>query len=179
MIYRVEFRKDGSVASCAEVESQLRSGGLVCFVEADNRVSAIKRAKTKWAAWHRRSLNKSLCQVCQKHPRKISSENCAPCLKKWARRARELAAVRESETEESRTERFRKMRADVSARGKAVLNARSDALWDSFLAAPECVTSSHRSVLRQVLRAYDRSPATFREWLTLMLGHGQTAQAAE
>jgi len=192
MIYRVEFRKDGAVASCVEVESQHRDGGLVCYVEAGDRPSAIEAAKKRWQGIRGRiaarlGADPNICRECLKRPRSGRGKRCDICRAADARTKREREALRElPENEaraaitarkhrisEERTAHLKRLAIQNGPRAREALMRKADARWDSAAT----IGSGERSTLRQVLRAYDRDPAGFRIWLLKMLG--QEAQAAE
>lgn len=184
MIYRVEFRKDGSVASCAEVESQYKSGGLVCFIEADDKAAAIDKAKTKWEQWRTRRLvrleNGGLCSMCGKRPRVASGVKCERCLGLQRENKKDLHKIhrdpdagllielrRQAIQEERRASLGKATEAALAVRVK-----RAEARWDLGLLEPY-----ELSALRRVMHIYDQDPANFRRRVLILLG--QEAQAAE
>jgi hypothetical protein len=187
VIYRVEFFKDGSVVCCDEVESQLKEGGYVCFVEAPNKADAIARAKTEHAAWSKRlrenRFARGQCKGC-KSPRIEGRIYCQNCTDKHyqdkteLRRIKLLPNAKELLEERARLVHERRQEARLKAQEAAQVMARSlaDQRWD---AKKILANKSDRSLMRQVLRRYDMDPVNFRAWVLQMLGEFQEAQAAE
>lgn len=187
MIYRVEFFKDGTVASCAEVESQLCGGGLVCYVEAQNKSEAIKSAKTQFQIWHARSIAstvaRGMCRQCKNTPARQSRTLCQACADRHKARKLELAEIRKlpnaAEVLEARARSIaiarEERRREAHAKALELARTLADARWDE---KTTLVNKSDRSLMRQVLRAYDRDPVGFRDWVLRMLGE-EKAVAAE
>ena len=194
MIYRVEFRKDGSIASCVEVETSLKSGGLVVYVDAISRTDAIKDAKKYWTKWsesRRARLSAAgTCSRCGKEPveRDRSIRYCKNCLalaRESAKESRKIAALPANAREKAvaeRTASANKSRdarlAKICAAGARAAEKKSQAAWDR---ADQQLSHSQRSTLKAVLRAYDRDPERFRSWLCAKLGavRADLATAAE
>jgi hypothetical protein len=184
VIYRIEFRKDGSVASCAEIESHLKEGGLVCYVEAENREDALTRAQSKWKEWRAKRLvrleNGGSCSMCGKRARKDGSVKCEHCLGLQRDNKKDLRNIlsdpdagllielrRQAIAEERRASLGKATGAALAVRVK-----RAEARWDLGLLEPY-----ERSALRRILTIYDQDPVNFRARVLRLLG--QEAQAAE
>lgn len=187
VIYRVEFFKDGSVVSCAEVESHLKDGGLICYVEASTKGEALVKAKETYAAWSKRLRDKHAkrgqCKGCRL-PRIEGRIYCQACADKHYQDKLSLAAIKklpnakELLEERARMAHDRRQVALAKAQESAELTAKqlADRRWD----AKQClVHKSDRSFMRQILRKYDQDPGAFRDWVLQMLGEKQEAQAAE
>lgn len=184
MIYRVEFLKDGSVASCSEVESHLKEGGLVCYVEANDRAEAIARAQMSWKAWRTKRLARlekdGLCSMCGKRPRAGESVKCGHCLALQRSNKNDLRLIRKDPNadlliELRRQEILDERRASIgnaTAAARKVRVQRAEARWDLGL-----LEAYERSALRRALYIYDQDPASFRQRVLQLLG--QEAQAAE
>jgi len=181
MIYRVEIRKDGAVASCNVVESALRNGGRIYYVEAPSKERAIdlvKKAFARLAAkadrrlaedpglcrqcMKRQTNGKSLCPVCMENQKRLVSEMRDIARLPPDERARALSE-RAVSNREKRADQYREMGLKSAAKHRERANAR----WD---AATFVASADQAIVLRQCLRAYDRDPANFRSWLLAKLG---------
>lgn len=194
MIYRVQFRKDGSVASCSEVESHLKDGGLIVYVEAPTRASAITKGKVRLRQW----FNERTAQLraagrcpCGKIT-EAGKKTCLACRLLRAKNQQEIRRIKKLPNAEAllktraearaaaRRASLKAIAAKASPLGSAETVRLANANWDAK------VTLKHpneRSLMRQVLRAYDRDPSTFRAWCVRMIGDelelSQEAQAAE
>lgn len=185
MIYRVEFRKDGSVASCEPVESQLKNGGLVCYVEASSAIDALAQAKKRFAAWARADEDKARasgkCPRCGKREPAEGKAHCARCTKQVAaiNAERRITSAADDQQQAARADAIAARRRENLAKGIAAaritLTKAADARWDARASA----SPQERRILRQCLRAYDRNPSAFREWLLRMLGEATDLAASE
>lgn len=176
MIYRVEFNRDGSVSSCKAVERQVRDGKLVLYVDAADSESAITLAQRRFKRWKSKIYDDAkaagLCLGCLKRRRGKDGGSCRVCNARSRRhkaQLREIELLPEPERPAAlaeRQERVRVTRLEVARKLGALAvvaaKAKSDAWWDSD-AVP--VAPNVQAALRQVLRAYDRAPARFRDWL--------------
>lgn len=189
MIYRIEFKRDGSIATCVAVESHLKDGGLVVYVEADSPERAIATAQSRFSKWREAKISqanaKGLCMGCWKRKREGKSPRCRCCKRRIAREIAERRALEvlpEEEREAARAKRtaaIRERRVErarlLGIRAVAIHQARSDAFWDAG-GVPK--SSSVHAALRQCLRAFDRAPELFRLWLLERI-EGKKATAAE
>ncbi len=189
MIYRVEIRKDGSIASCVEVESAVKDRGRVYYVEAEDKVRACVLAKKSFerlaAGYLRIQAERQangICKACGKNKAKPGVLQCQGCTESSTARLRERRAITRIADPELRS----KMLAERAVRKKdaakttirlaqqagqakavAAKQALGDARWDAHTPV---INPSYQQCLRQCLRAYDRDPAKFRGWLLAKLG---------
>lgn len=176
MIYRVEFKKDGSVASCRAVESHLKNGGLVVYIEADDPEQAIGLAQRKLDRWKNAKyadlIASGLCPDCLVRQIDDGKKRCGACRARGARLRREMRELEKLPPDE-RERRIHARREEIAARRHAnlmklsltareAIKDRSNAFWDSGLVPKG---PSVQVCLTQVLRAYDRDPSTIRAWL--------------
>lgn len=180
MIFRVEIHRDGSVASCDVVESALKNGGLVCYVEAKDKAEACQKAKKTFADRMAALKLPGSCIKC-KQPRMQGYLMCAAHNEAAVQKQRERNSLKKQGlwSKELAVERLAAGRLKLAAKGVAAApgcfdREAADRKWDSVGHAP---SKSARSVLRQCLRAYDRDPANFREWLLAKLGRSESVAA--
>lgn len=187
MIFRVEIRKDGSVASCTEVELSLQNSKHVFYVEAKDRSDAVSRAKARFDSLNRsrnRAKDSGLCISCMREPR-VTANHCRPCADKQVLRARErrgLEHLPEPERLAAHAARIEAKRANASEQlakarehSSESVRSASDARWDSSDFIPNRMMVG---VLRQCLRAFDRNPSGFRAWLMALLARETTDSTA-
>jgi hypothetical protein len=180
MIFRVEFNKDGTIGSCRNVEKSLKNGNFVIYIDAVSPEVACKKAKNRYNEWQKRrraqAEARGMCRDCYRRAVVPESPRCESCLAK-AERAKaarlEIEALPPEEREAAlaaRREEWRLRRAIVSKaageRAGETNRQRSDDFWDAAIAprAPNV-----QAALRQCLRAFDRNPSAFREWLVARL----------
>ncbi len=201
MIYRVEHRRDGAIASCVEVESQHKNGGLVFYIEAANREEAIAKSKDKFDRFCKRQAEKraasTLCGWCRIEPRARKADGslrplCRGCQvlansssQKRHKLERDISRLPSAERikalaeadEETRKKRRELWMTKTHSKAVAATVRKANDRWDS----PGFVAKNRGGItaLRQCLRVYDRDPERFRQWLISVLGQGQEAQAAE
>lgn len=179
MIYRVEIRKDGSIASCDVVESAFKDGGRVFYIDATTKVVAINEAKRIWSSLELRgkaAVARGLCRRCAKLPLcgKYFCRICADAVNASNRERRELKlrlspedyAVALSERATAAREKLRLRHTGLSA-PLAERNEAARRMWEDPTRA---VSKSHHAALRRALSAYDRDPTGFRAWLLTKLG---------
>ena len=129
MIYRVEVRKDGSIASCDLVESALKNGGLVCYIDAKTAAEACVKAKTYWSNVHTRAAARRECVSCKAlvAPGKF---RCPGCMRIRAEeeqaRKRLKASMRPEQWAALCAENKRRAQQQSALRGAAVVKARTD-----------------------------------------------------
>lgn len=184
MIFRIEFKRDGSVTSCRPVESHLKDGGLVVYVEADDAVRAIAAAKTRFDKWREaKRLNAKRdgqCLHCFKRPVQGQTARCGPCNQRARRETAARRAIEHlppAEQEAARSARAAEIHqrrvanaAVLAKRAVIAIHARSDRFWDDCRPP---MAANVQSALRQCLRALDRDPVNFRNWL---LAHISSAE---
>lgn len=192
VIYRVEIRRDGSVASCTVVESTLADSGHVFYVDSTSKEAAIRSAKKLHArmlvlnnARREAALAAGLCQRCMKRAADQGLTQCARCRSREKKR-HEAAKLRGAQSAEEvaarikrrcqeRAERMREMGKKGRQTSVQARMAQSDAFWDGS----GSISPTYRVALRQCLRAFDRDPASFRAWLLRKLGQEPLVTAAE
>jgi hypothetical protein len=88
MWFKVVFNKDGSVASCEESGPSISDGKHVFYVEADDKVKAISRARDDLSKLRRHHLSKrekhrasGLCVLCDNRAA-TGRVKCGPCLQR-------------------------------------------------------------------------------------------------
>lgn len=188
MIFRVQFRKDGAVATCAEVESSVKDGERVFYVDAINKTEAIKKARALWVGLDKKrqaAIKSGVCRYCRKEP-VINKNMCAMCQAKSNDSQRELKRLRSLPPDIAApllkaraaaiTERRRAKFAQAIEMGRVARYANMDRQWDDESYVPPAYASA---ILRQCLRAYDRDPAQFRSWILGKLSMSDRATAAE
>lgn len=188
--YRVEVSYEGAVVSCAQVCTREFGSRYIYFVTAVSPELAVAKVQKKWAGLDklrerirgdRRKADECINCGKPKPPERIARTLCLPCQDRTvANRLERKAIAGDSEamaTREKQVAASRKASMLMRERNAHEAQRRiSDELWDS---GKKIVKGTDRSVMRQVLRAYDRDPSSFRSWCLQMLGENQEAQAAE
>lgn len=167
MWFRIELHKDGSVASCAEVEGSFKDSKHVLFVEADNKQTAIRDAARRYRERFRKATNeryhrqraKGLCMCGAPLTGKTKCEKCLAEQNEGSRRRRE--AIRNGTYVPPKAmadELFLKKRRDATVRYQKKWSERArEIYWADDLNIP---------TLKKVLAQYDKlSPRAFRSWL--------------
>lgn len=186
MIYRIEIRKDGSVVSCTEVESALKDGGRIFYIDAASKIIAIDKARLSFVKWQEKARQArlardalGLCRRCGEPGQ--NTLLCATCQAKSRATTREVRSIEKLPVEEAAAAIAARRERIKTERKRRLARARSssvDRLWDSPAFAPKGAQVS--SVLRRCLFVYDRDPANFRAWLLQKLDEKEEiAEAAE
>ena len=189
MIYRVEIRKDGSIVSCDVVETALKNGGLVCYVDAENKSLACEKAKACFEQFRKWSRERTA--VLQKA--KLCAKCAAPtggkllCLKHREEKYAAAAERNKLKTELSpeafkaamaarKEKQQQKSKKILGRNGGRSSSVRSSELWESNA---RCPVNSLATIacLRRCLEAYDRDPEKFRTWLLAKLGLSESTAA--
>lgn len=189
MIYRVEIRKDGAIASCDVVESALKDGGRVFYVDALNKEEACHKAKSQFNSLVSKgeaAKQQGICKWCLVAPAvgKIYCRECKSKHNALGRESRKINALPPEDRARAAADRAEVKRAERrawavahAATARAAAREKTDARWDSDYKPPK--RSNYWPVLRQCLRAYDRDPAGFRAWLLAKLGQEDAERHSE
>lgn len=173
MWFRIELHKDGSVASCTEVEGSIKDSKHVFYVEADSKTAALRLIAKNWREKHRRDQsirNKARLNRLREQGRCFDCEDPAmPGHRRCEtdmRRHRELTNARRAAKRDG-TFKPRRRPDDVElyikrlhkdrGRFRKLKSRGRDDNWTDDLNIP---------TLRKVLAKYDTlSPRAFRAWL--------------
>jgi hypothetical protein len=168
MWFRIELHKDGSVASCTEVEGSFSgSGKSVHYVEADTKAAAIQiladKYKKRRAAEKTRRQDKRAAGICVNCPASTDGGPlCVACRLKHRAANRDLYRRKckgENVVAPTRytTDEQRALRAQLDAE-RARIRARDHARRTG--------ETGYSRTLRRVLSHFDSmSPKAFRAWL--------------
>jgi hypothetical protein len=144
MWFRITIRRDGSIASCAEVESALANDETVIYVDAENKTDALYLAKREWHRNYQRA--RSLAGICRcGKPTDKDRMRCRPCLDKDTKKSLEKYHAKRGGTYKPL------MPVTRSKKAKPLSYTR---------------VGVRQRILTEVLRAYDnRAGRGFREYL--------------
>lgn len=169
MWYRIELNKDGSIASCEQVEGSLKGGRYVRFFEADSSAGAVAMAAL-W--WHQRTTTsarharrradmkaKGVCTTCMVNPAAVDLTECPECIAEKKRLREERAERRKRGDYTDR--RFDGTRDAAEKYADFLARRRADAQGQRRMRMIRC----RLDVLCAALLRLSRSPATLREWL--------------
>jgi hypothetical protein len=172
MWYRIELNKDGSVASCMEVEACISEGRNVRYVEADSRGAALKlvaawwRRKAKDTEYYRKRAEAArlagACSRCRIRPRAGGAKTCAAC-------ADQNKKLRDAYHTGARVKSRRKDMTDderAAAAQRRLVSMRNHMAGERALCGGGNPKKVRRVALEQVLAKFDElSPAAFRSWV--------------
>lgn len=161
MWFKVRINNDGSVNSCEEVEIARQNGQTVIYVDAADKVSAIRVALLEWHQIYSKQRRVAaqavdLCHRCCIRPRLAFVKACAEC-----------------HADDQRNNKIRKLRKELS---EAPAGERKDIQRKiDGLRKTKPVVARGRSelaILTMVLRQCDEMTATaFRFWLVERIQH--------
>jgi len=163
MWFRIETNKDGSIKSCAEVESSRNDGREIYYIEADSKTDALLIVGQRWRAARDKQMGRNremrrlrgdngLCVRCGGEP-VPGCKKCAGCLEKrrieYQRRGMGRANVR--------LEGEGAIAAALRTRERDRRRAKNN---------PDAYTIGKLVELRKALGVFDSStPRSFRTWL--------------
>ncbi len=175
MWFRIVTNRDGSIASCEQVDSSLSNGRQTFYIEADTRAAAIKVLLDRYernnklrrdAAAERvsKARRDGLCSHCCKRPRGAGLSYCSQCLEaKRARRAELKAGAPKLSLAASTQEQ--KLRAQAKRAQKDNAKASKKANGHFIMV---------RVAYARCLNALDTmTPSNYRAWLVEQLRAAQ------
>lgn len=155
MWFRIEFNKDGSVASCAQTDLSLRSGRRVIYVEADSEAAAITLAASRYRQWlltvkkHRDKTRegKKLRGICRDCSREATAGSS-------------YCQTHQDKRRESKRDSKRRMRAGEPKRTSGVTGTRDRSTLDA---------RKELELLREIQLKLLDDPERLRVWLTVRI----------
>jgi hypothetical protein len=167
MWFRIELHKDGSVATCDEVEGSFKDTRTVHYVEADSKAQAINALAARWE----RLREENRKRQAQRYADRRASGRCYQCGDDSDGYLCSRCAARKNEARRACVEASRKRgsapkadRASPAALKAAAYNVERKRWAEKQLKAG----GSRGATLRAVLRRFDEMPPrAFRAWLAL------------